>query len=40
VIQTPDGKTHIEVLEEEIPPDVSALKFWLKNRRPKEWMEG
>lgn len=24
---------------EEMPPDVTACIFWLKNRRPKEWRE-
>lgn len=26
-------------LEEEIPPDTTAMIFWLKNRQPKEWRD-
>jgi len=31
----------IEVKEKvrEVPPDVTAITFWLKNRRPEEWRE-
>ena len=40
VVKNPDGTTHIEVIEEEIPPDVTAIKFLLKNRKPRDWLEG
>ena len=26
-------------LEKEVPPDISAQMFWLKNRRPDRWRE-
>ena len=26
-------------ITEEIPPNVSAVKMWLHNRRPKDWKE-
>lgn len=29
----------IEVIEKEIPPDVTACIFWLKNRNPKNWRD-
>lgn len=32
---------YIEVteIEEEIPPDTTAMIFWLKNRKPEEWRD-
>lgn len=32
--------TRIEILEKELPPDVTAGIYWLKNRKPKEWRDG
>ncbi len=29
----------VEILEEEIPPDVTACIFWLKNRDPESWRD-
>ena len=28
-----------KVIEKEIPPDVTAIQFFLKNRKPEEWRE-
>jgi len=39
VIQNPDGTTRKEIKEKEMPPDVTAQKFWLMNRDPKTWRE-
>ncbi len=25
--------------EKELPPDITAQMFWLKNRRPEQWRE-
>jgi hypothetical protein len=25
--------------EKQLPPDISAMVFWLKNRRPDQWRE-
>lgn len=36
VIDT-DGKK--KAVKKQIPPDVTAMIFWLKNRRPKEWRD-
>lgn len=37
------GKYEEEVrvvdLKQELPPDTTAMIFWLKNRRPKEWRD-
>lgn len=30
---------HIEVTKEHVPPDPTAMIFWLKNRKPNEWNE-
>lgn len=44
-IKTKDGKRtekeHIEYVEEEvyIPPDTTALIYWLKNRLPAKWRD-
>ncbi len=29
----------VDTWEKELPPDVAACIFWLKNRRPKSWRE-
>ena len=37
------GETVLEVIsetEKEVPPDVTAAIFWLKNRKPEEWRDG
>ncbi len=28
-----------KIVTKEVPPDVRALLFWLKNRRPRRWRE-
>lgn len=28
-----------KTVEKEIPPDTTAIQFWLKNRNPEEWRE-
>lgn len=32
-------KIQVVTLEEELPPDTTAMIFWLKNRQPKEWRD-
>lgn len=42
VTSGPDGETkpsRIEIIEREVPPDVTACIFWLKNRNPKLWRD-
>ena len=42
VSTTSDGSqkpARVEVYEEEIPPDVTACIFWLKNRDPQNWRD-
>ena len=39
VIQNPDGTKRKEITEKEVPPDVTAQKFWLMNRQPKIWRD-
>ena len=36
-----DGQkpVRIEITEEEVPPDTTAIIFWLKNRNPKLWRD-
>lgn len=34
-----DGKKHIKVITRHVPPDVGAIAFWLKNRKPKKWRD-
>lgn len=34
-----NGEEKIVEAYEEIPPDTTAMIFWLKNRRPKEWRD-
>lgn len=39
---TKNGKvisSHIREITKEIPPDVGAIIFWLKNRRPGRWRD-
>ena len=33
------GKPEIITYKEQVPPDTTAMIFWLKNRRPQEWRE-
>lgn len=33
------GIPHVVAVTEELPGDVHAQRFWLNNRRPKEWRE-
>jgi hypothetical protein len=39
--QEVDGKvtTKKEVVKKQIPPDTTAIIFWLKNRKPYEWRD-
>jgi transposase-like protein len=39
VIQNPDGTTRKEVTVKQVPPDVTAQIFWLKNRQPAQWRD-
>ena len=34
-----DGEEKVIETEEPIPPDTTAMIFWLKNRRPSEWRD-
>lgn len=34
-----DGKKHIRKVKKHMPPDVGAIAFWLKNRRPDKWRD-
>ncbi|MFL0501615.1 helix-turn-helix domain-containing protein [Staphylococcus arlettae] len=34
---TGQKKKHVEVTKEHVPPDPTAMIFWLKNRKPNEW---
>lgn len=37
------GEVVLEVIsetEKEVPPDVTAAIFWLKNRKPEQWRDG
>lgn len=31
--------SHVRKITKEIPPDVGAIVFWLKNRRPGKWRD-
>lgn len=35
------GESHVETVEytERLPPNPTAMIFWLKNRKPKEWRD-
>lgn len=33
------GKKHVRKVTRHMPPDVGAICFWLKNRKPKKWRE-
>lgn len=34
-----DGKKHIRKVKKHMPGDVTAMIFWLKNRRPDKWRD-
>ena len=34
-----NGKEIIKTVTKHIPPDVTAIIFWLKNRKPKQWRD-
>jgi hypothetical protein len=38
-IMSVDGKAVKVPFQEHIAPDVNAIKFWLTNRKPKDWRE-
>lgn len=33
------GKKSIKIVKKHVPPDVTAIIFWLKNRKPKQWRD-
>lgn len=35
-----EGMEVVSETEKEVPPDVTAAIFWLKNRRPDAWRDG
>lgn len=37
--KTSDGKTHIKKVKRHVPPDTTAMIYWLKNRRPDKWRD-
>ena len=37
--QVVKGEGAIVEVEDEIPPDTTAMIFWLKNRQPKKWRD-
>lgn len=37
--QVVKGEGAIVEIEDEIPPDTTAMIFWLKNRQPKKWRD-
>lgn len=34
-----DGKKHVRKVKKHMPPDVGAIAFWLKNRKPSHWRD-
>ena len=36
---TEDGKQKVTTTTKSVPPDVGAIAFWLKNRKPDVWRE-
>jgi hypothetical protein len=34
-----EGKPQVVEYKEEIAPDVMVQRYWLNNRRPREWQE-
>ena len=34
-----DGKETTKTVKKHIPPDITAIIFWLKNRKPKQWRD-
>lgn len=34
-----DGRKHVRKVTRNVPPDVGAIAFWLKNRKPKKWRD-
>lgn len=39
IVTLPDGRERIEVTEKEVQPNVTAIIFYLKNRRPDLWRD-
>lgn len=42
IVSSSDGAqkpVRIEVVEKEVPPDVTACIYWLKNRQPGKWRD-
>jgi len=38
-VKNPDGTLRTEITEKEVPPDATAIIFWLKNRKPEKWRD-
>jgi len=38
-IRSNDGKVIVHEIVEHVPPDPTAMIFWLKNRKPAEWRD-
>ncbi len=34
-----DGKKHVKKVKRHVPPDVGAICFWLKNRKPEKFRD-
>lgn len=34
-----NGKKHVKKVTRHVPPEVGAICFWLKNRKPRSWRE-
>jgi hypothetical protein len=34
-----DGRKHVKKIKRHVPPDPTAMIFWLKNRKPKQWRD-
>ena len=34
-----EGGPRVVRYEEELPPDVTAIKYWLGNRQPEKWRD-
>lgn len=39
VIIDSKGQQSVKTVDKEVPPDVTAQIFWLKNRKPGEWRD-
>lgn len=39
IVVEPDGKKRAEKTKKHVSPNATAIIFWLKNRKPDEWMD-